>query len=348
MFCSQCGARLAFPEVRFCSSCGHELARADEPVPKLQEKVSVPKKQRSLPLWRVLVGKIFFILLCVAMVGVYASMVILAFNGTAPSGKDFSMTGMTIFWTSVFFYYLFRRLGKNGWTGVLISFCISFPALAVANHVAKVKRNTTEYMLSHNPVSIAIQKYDPAEFQRIKAEMQKLDEQPNLTREAAIAKLTPMLMTVMQKALAQTTDEAVVEFARSRLFALEEVARTNVDDCYATISGKVDAASVSRIVALSEQTGKANTEANREAMVHVIEGAIGRPRQPSNDDIRYDQLIKQVEAKLKAVGLSVDYVFLDAPGPTTKQRCAAGIQLFREALNMKEPDRSFLLRVLLT
>ncbi|MGH9427030.1 MAG: hypothetical protein ACRD2L_12100, partial [Terriglobia bacterium] len=188
-------------------------------------------------------------------------------------------------------------------------------------------------------------KYDPAEFQRIRTELEALTKDRNTTEEIVFAKLTPILLSVVQKAMTQTSDDAVVQWARAKLAYLEEVATANADDCYLVISGKADAAFHSRLLGyMSPQS----MNANKEASIRVIEGAAGRPRQPLNDEARYARLIAQLETKLKAVGLTTNSVFYDTPGYTSKERCAAGIQIFREALNLKEPDRAFVLRMLLT
>jgi len=317
------------------------LNRADQPEPVRQEKVGVPANQRSIPLAPMRLGGILLVLLVVASIGIYAAILIPAFAGILPTGQN--VTGAVI-WTSILFYVLFRRSGAKGWMGAMAGFGVGFLVLVAAHVVAKAKQNDPDYILTHNPGYLAIQKYDPAEFRRIKTELEALAKEPNTTQQVVLAKLAPMLMAVVQKALTQTTDEAVVQLARSKLTSLEEIANESADDCSAVVSGKVNPDSLSRIVAYSsEQSRKANSE----AMVRVIETAVGRPRQSSNGEARYARLIAQVEAKMRALGLTTEYVFSDAPGHTPKERCAAGIQIFREALNLKEPDRAFLLRMLL-
>jgi len=341
MFCSHCGERVVSLEARFCSKCGNELNRADEPKPERQDKADAPTNQRSAPLAPVRLGGIVLVLLVAATIGIYAAILIPAFEGIRAGGPNVSGA---VIWTCILFYVLFRRFGKNGWMGAIAGFGVGFLVLVAADVVARAKQNEPAYILSHNPEYLAIQKYDPDEFQRIKTELEALSREPNATKQLVLAKLAPMLVAVVQKALTQTTDEAIVQFARSKLTSLEEVANGSFDDCAAVISGKVNPDSLSRIVAYStEQSRKANSE----AMVRLIEGAASKPRQPSSDEARYGRLIAQVEVKLKTRGLSTEHVFSDAPDITPKERCAAGIQIFREALNLKEPDRAFLLRMLL-
>jgi len=343
MFCSKCGVRVASPEASFCSNCGQKLERTSELAPRPEVKSSAPTGQRSSRLWSVSKNfKIFlFVLLCIALIGMYAAMLLPALVGEKLRTQE--AMGI-VFWTSLFFYVLFRRFGNKGWMGAIAGFGVGFLVLVAADVVARAKQNEPAYILSHNPEYLAIQKYDSDEFHRIKTELEALSSEPNATKQLVLAKLTPMLMAVVQKALTQTTDEAIVQFARSKLTSLEEVANGSVDDCAAVISGKVNPDSLSRIVAYSTQQSR---KANSEAMVRLIEGAAGKPRQPSSDEARYGRLIAQVEAKLKTRGLSTEHVFSDASDITPKERCAAGLQIFREALNLSDPDRAFMLRMLM-
>ncbi len=285
---------------------------------------------------------LLFVLLVVGTIGIYAAILIPAFAGILPGGQ--SVSGAVIS-TSIIFYILFRRSRKKGWAGAIVGFGVGFFVLVAAHVLARAKQNEPDYILTHNPAYVAIQKYDSDEFRRIKTQVEALAKQPNATHQVVLAKLSPMLMAVAQKALTQTTDEAVIQLARSKLTSLEEVANGSAEDCAAVISGKVNPDSLSRIVAHSSEQSR---RANSDAIVRVIESAAGRPQQPSIDTARYARLIAQIEVKLKALGLSTEYMLSDAAGHTAKERCAAGIQIFREALNLKDPDRAFVLRMLLT
>ncbi len=341
LICSRCAEKVVSPDARFCSNCGNELNGEDVPRPEHQEKLAPPTNQRSASLGPMRFGGMLFVLLAVALIGVYAAILIPALEGIRPGGQNVTSA---VIWTSILFYVLFRRSGRKAWMGAIAGFGVSFFVLVAAHVVAKTKQNDPDYILAHYPEYLAIQKYDPVEFRRFKTELAAVAKEPNATQQAVLAKLAPMLMAVVQKALTQTTDEAVILFARSKLTSLEEIANRSADDCSGVISGKANPDLLSRIVGYSsEQSRKANSE----AIIRVMESAAGRARQASTNEARFARLIAQVEVRLKSLGLSTLYVFSDAPGHTAKERCAAGIQIYREALNLKEPDRAFVLRMFL-
>ena len=154
-----------------------------------------------------------------------------------------------------------------------------------------------------------------------------------------------MLIEPLQKALTQTTDEAIVQFARRKVVALGKVANVSKDDCSAIFSGKVNSDIQARLTTyISEQDQK---EINI-AVASVIENAAGRPQQLLNDLARLDRLMAPIEVKMHASGLSIKYLISEPQGLTSKKRCDSGIHLFREALSLNDPDRAYLLRMLLT
>lgn len=307
MFCSQCGTKVAAPEARFCSNCGHILEPKTETAPNSELNFRSPPTQESEkpPNRR---GIILLVLLFLALIGIYSALLLSAFVGKTPRGQE---TGWVLIWTAVFFYFLFRRFGKKGWSGTATGLALGFIVLVAANVVAKTKQNDPDYWLSHAPEYVAIQKYDPSVFARIQSELQEFSKQRGITKEIVAEKLAPILMTVGQKALAQTTDEALVEFARSRLTLLEEVAKASANDCDILFSGKADVAHFSRINAYQSEESRL---AARKALIRVIEDAIGKPRQSFNDEARLSHLTAQLEIKLKASGLSLSYVFPDIFG----------------------------------
>src|SRR5216684_5762932 len=228
MFCSHCGSKVISPEAQFCPNCGSALNKANKDESEHQEEVYATTNQKSVPLEPTRFGGIILILLVVASVGIYAGALIPAFAGIRPSSQG--VAAGFIAWNAILFYILFRRNNKKGWVGAIAGFVFGFVVLVTAEVIAKTKQNDPGYILSHSPAYLAIQKYDPAMFQHMKTEMEALAKQPDVTQQVVLSKLEPMLIETLQKALTQTTDEAIVQFARRKVATLEKVANVSKND----------------------------------------------------------------------------------------------------------------------
>jgi hypothetical protein len=153
-----------------------------------------------------------------------------------------------------------------------------------------------------------------------------------------------MLMAVAGKAITQTSDDALIQFARWKISQLQEVGRASPKDCYAVLSGESDIGLAARIMAYASEKTK---QESQRVTAFVIQQA-NKSRQFDTDKVRFGRLIARIEARLKASGLSINFLTPDTRGLTARERCNAGIQFYTEALNLQEPDRSFMLRNLLT
>lgn len=340
-FCSNCGSKVIPSEARFCPNCGNELNNANKHAPEYQEKVSTPTSQKSVPPKPTHFNRIIFILIILFTASIYAGVLIPAFEGVESTNNE----GIGfIIWNVMLFYTLFKRKNRKGVSGVITGLVFSFVIMAVAQVIAKTKQSEPDYILSHSPVYLAIQKYDPMTFQQMKTEMESLSQKRGITVQDVIAKLEPMTMVPFQKALTQTTDEAIVRFARIKLANLEKVANVSEEDCSTIISGNVNYDTQARIL---KYFSKQDTKMNNTEIASVIENAVGRPQQPVSDLARLKQITSPIESKMRDVGLSISYLFSDAQNATPKMRCDSDIFLYREAFNLKEPDRTFVLRMML-
>lgn len=350
MFCAHCGNKVISPDAQFCLNCGSELNKANKDEPEHQEKVFVPKHQKSVPLEPTRFGEILLVLFVIALIGIYASVFIPAFAGFRPSSIEGYRSGQSgiagfVIGHAILFYILFRRKNKKGWVGAIAGIVFGLVVLGIADGIAQVKQHGTDYILRHSPEYLAIQKYDPAMFQRMKTELEALAKKPDTTQQVVLSKLVPMMFETFQKALTQTTDEAIVQFARIKVANLEKVANVSENDCFAIFSEQVNPGKYANLLTyIPEQDQKES----RIAVASVIENAIGRPQQSLNDSARLDRLMAPIEVKMHASGLSIKYLISDTPELTPKKRCDSGIHLFREALNLNDPDRAYLLRMLLT
>jgi hypothetical protein len=87
----------------------------------IQDKDTLPQpaQPKKYSIWLVLVG--------VALVGMYADEILIAFAGQDTTNPQ-SASGV-LFWTALFFALLWKRRGKSGWTGVAIGIGIAFVVL---------------------------------------------------------------------------------------------------------------------------------------------------------------------------------------------------------------------------
>lgn len=341
MFCPHCGSEITSSDARFCTNCGNELNSVAKSKPEHQGKVSVPTGQKSMPAKLTRFSRITFILIILFTAGIYAGVLIPAFEGVKPT-KDEGI-GFVI-WNTVLFYTIFKRKNGKGSVGVFTGLVTSFVIMVVAQFIALTMQNKPDYILRQSPEFIAIQKYDPTTFQQMKTEMESLSQKPGITIQDVIAKLEPMIAGPFQKALTETTDEAIVRFARRKLVNLEIVGNVSVEDCSTIISGVENYDSQARIIKyFSDQDQKKN----HIAIADVIENAVGKPQQSVSDLARLKQLTSPIESKMQKVGLSISYLFADAQNATPKMRCDSDIFLYREALSLKDPDRAFVLRMML-
>jgi len=352
MFCPQCGSLVTPPKAQFCQDCGCKLYKENKIEPEHQEKVFVPTKQKSvrLPLVPTRFGGILLVLFVIAWIGIYASVFIPAFAGFRPSSIEGYRSGQSgiagfVIGHTILFYILFRRKNKKGWVGAIAGLVFGFVVLITADVIARTKQQGIDYILSHSPEYLAIQKFDPAMFQKMKSELATLATKPNISQQVVLSKLAPMMNETIQKALSQSSDDAIVQLARIKIANLEKVANQNENDCSAIFSNQISPEIQERIVAyIPDQNQKESSN----AIVKVIENAVGRPQQPLNDSARLDRLMAPIEVKMHASGLSIKYLISDTPDLTPQKRCESGIHLFREALNLNDPDRAYLLRMLLT
>ena len=106
----------------------------------IQDKETLPQpaQPKTYSIWLVLVG--------VALVGIYADEILIAFAGRDTTNPQ-SASGV-LFWTGLFFALLWKRRGKSGWTGVAIGIGIAFVALIACGGIRGVRTGTFD------PVSV--------------------------------------------------------------------------------------------------------------------------------------------------------------------------------------------------
>lgn len=137
MFCPYCGTKSQAPGAMFCASCGRALAGDDrQPVSFLKPAgaTALPKAAlwKGLPFW----------LFVVAMVGCAAAFVFSAMAFDRPAGHpEISVMIVMAAW----FAFLWRRQGRNLWSGLLIGLAVGFTIGILARATAATYARAAEH-----------------------------------------------------------------------------------------------------------------------------------------------------------------------------------------------------------
>ena len=102
-----------------------EIAVARERTTKPVPAVDAPKKN-----WLLLVG--------IALVGIYAAMIIQAYAGHRIGPE--ALYGSAL-WHGLFFYLRWRKIGRNGWHGAMFGFFVGILAFGIAAFLAAFMRH---------------------------------------------------------------------------------------------------------------------------------------------------------------------------------------------------------------
>lgn len=118
MFCPYCGAKSQASGALFCFACGRALAGDNSPV-GVVSKAALVTGMPNVALWKSLP----FWLFVVSLVGCAAAYVLPAVASTRPTGNP---EIAVMFVMAAWFSFLWRRLGRNLWSGLLIGLAVGF------------------------------------------------------------------------------------------------------------------------------------------------------------------------------------------------------------------------------
>ena len=250
-----------------------------------------------------------------------------------------------VFWAAVFFAVLFRRRGSSGWLGAISGFGIGAVVVIAIGAIAHANRNPYEAAL-REPVFLAIQKIDPAVFEQIKSEARAM---PNAVSDSSRAeflrRIHPHILPLFRRVVAITSDQALRRFVEVKLRQLRELAASSSDDCAALATESFAPGQAVRI-AMGASPGL--REANVEAMMFVIEQAVGHPPIQKLAKEEGARLVDTAESLLRAKGLTSLNLDTSTTSVSAETRCRTAIALYETVMLLGEPDGSQLLRYLVT
>jgi zinc-ribbon domain len=120
MYCTECGAKIA-DDAKYCQQCGKPIAAAVMTNPPEQTTSPASGEPTPSPFWLYLLGTL--------TIGTYAAMLIVGFAGKGV----YSQSGLaSMLWSSLFFYFLWKRRARRAWQGALIGAVIGIVIFLMA------------------------------------------------------------------------------------------------------------------------------------------------------------------------------------------------------------------------
>ena len=375
MFCSQCGTFVA-DDASFCQKCGAKIPRPQtQPLQqaiKIGESAAVPPQApantaptndndaRAVLLERAVAERLQKPIKIepvaptkgqiVSSIGAVLMLTLMYLTVIAPAfeGLEFNFGkngGGFLMITAICYWYLFKRRGYKGWLGGIFGVVSSLGVLVIAAAIGSHVRNSPANALERNPQVAALQKHHPQEYGQIEKDIVAAKARGASPAEIQ-ALVASKILPITYKAIRNTSDGALLEYAQAKTRMFRDVAAKSPDDCALLMAGKgVEAgpAVVARILTgVPEETKTAMSK----SLARVIEesGAFDTVLDPKTE-ARFDVLYEQIDTKLKARGTSA-YFLADEKKPA-QARCTAGLGIFEEAQNLPAADRTFMLRQLL-
>lgn len=269
----------------------------------------------------------------------YSILFITSFTGGTPRPNE---VGYAFISTTVLFYVIWKKRKWQGWLGATVGIAVWFVLLVGAAAISTNVRMQPEYILAHTEPWPTIRQHFPTEFEKFREEIITMSRQKDLTRDDFTSLALRTIGPLFQKAFRSTSDSALRKFIQARVSSASEIAESNPSACYAILAGTGERAL--QTLLLLSQTSK---QRNQQAMVQVFKdaGQYFTPVHGIAADERFNTLSAQLESTLlRKYSLSSYYFSDDSLGRPMNERCAAGLTLFRETLNLLPNDSAFMLR----
>jgi hypothetical protein len=148
---------------------------------------------------------------------------------------------------------------------------------------------------------------------------------------------------VTSRALARTSEGALLEYLKTYAAALDDVAAVSVEDCVAVFSGGGGFQARKREADSVQPSGRAAMTA---ALVRVLTEATGRPPERTATAREVETLMGLMAPALKASKVDIELLRAGA-NVDARARCEAYRALLHETLRLPEPGRSRLARTIL-
>ncbi len=363
MYCSQCGVTVS-ENANFCHKCGKLIAPATiesnppsakgpidpdpavtpEPVKELKPEAIPPSKPNAPTKRQIAIS----ICLAIFLALMYWVIVMQALEGMFHTSLKTQNLGGIIFWTALSFWYSWKSLGRRGWIGALIGAFVSVLIIVCMTGISGYVKGQRADILDQVPQFAALKKNFPAVATQVREELKGLSSDTSENRQKLVAMIQTRVLPIVAVALKTTSDAAIIEYANAKIRQFEEVSAANSSDCVSLMTGQLASASPATITRVMGSISKETTEALQSAIIKVLnEADAHRNSPPVADEKRSSALFDRLDAKLKSVhGTSAYYFSDDSLNRPADVRCKAGLLLFKEAVNLPEMDRPFMLRAL--
>lgn len=363
MFCSQCGTSVA-NDASFCHRCGKPVAivphePASTPAQPSAQSIApdTTKVTKSLLSGVVSANKPFAptrwqipisIVLVFVLASTYGLILIDALDGdfhTTVKGRN---VGGMIVWGGLTFWYVWKSLNRRAWIGALLGVGISLLVVFLGAGISGYVKGRHADILDQVPQLAALKKNFPEVAEQVRQELRAASKDKGHNPQELAAKVQARFLPVVSAALKTTSDAAMLQYAKAKIQQFQEVADSNASDCLSLMSGRLEKAPPATQARIMASISKETTKALQDAFVKILNDADAhRNAPPASDQKRFNALYEQLDVKLKsAYGTSAYYFGDDSLNKRADVRCKAGLFLFKEALNLAEKDRSFMLRAL--
>ena len=191
------------------------------------------------------------------------------------------------------------------------------------------------------PLITALVAFDPDAKVASTQDILKLARNGEFELQRDGGKLAAAVDGAVLSALKRTTDGALQGYLEARTRMLDELSKVSADDCVMVISGGGDVQSSIRI---RKSLDPVTMPLLRDAYVRVLMEAAGRPLGPVVSAQEAEALLQSMSAPLKAANININWL---RAGSSANERCDAHRALSHLTLQLSEPDRSKLMRVVL-
>ena len=246
------------------------------------------------------------------------------------------------------FWHLWKRLNRRAWIGAFVGVAISILAIYLQAFAVRYVRGQPSYILDHEPVLAALKKNFPQVAEQLRQEVITASGDRRVNPQELLAKLQARILPVAFVAMKTTSDAAMLQYAKAKIQQSQEVVEANPSDCVSLMLAPPEGLSPAMQAKIIASTSKETLNAIEDAFVKILNDADAHRNAPAAiDEKRFNALIAQLDAKLKSTYGTSAYYFTDDSGKLPSAvRCKAGLLLFKEALNLPEKDRSFILPIL--
>jgi hypothetical protein len=360
MFCSQCGTAVA-DDASFCHRCGKPVplvapesvstpAQAPvEPIPPDTTKAVKSLTSAALPPIRPFAPSKRQIAVSIALAIILALFYgFLFFDALAGELDTKGPIGSSIFFSALAFRHFWQCLNRRGWVGALVGVAVSLLVLFLGGAISGYVKGQRSDILDQVPHLAALKRNFPEVAEQVRQELRAASKDKNHNPQELAAKVHARFLPATSAALKTTSDAAMLQYAKAKIQQFQEVADSNASDCVSLMLGRLERAPPAAQARIMAGTSKDTTKALQDALVKILNDADAHRNAPAvSNEKRFNALFGQLDVKLKSAnGTSAYYFGDDSLNKPAEVRCKAGLLLFKEALNLPEKDRSFMLRAL--